>query len=355
MGKFRLHLLLFGLLSACAGQVEVANQADLFWPPLPEQPRYLFEAVLRSPKDLHAKEEKSLLKEVGVDKEPDRVFSKPVRLAARGGRLFVTDSVAHLVHVFDVPRRRYFRFGVRREGALTHPVGIAVDAEKRVYVVDAGKKRVVVYDELGLFLRFVGEEAGLIQPAGIAVHPLDGRIFVTDHGPPGSSVHRVVIFAPDGRLLGDLARAGREAGQLLIPTDVAVAGDGVIYVLDAGNFRVQAFSSEGLFLRQWGGVGRSLGQFARPRALAVDAEGLVYVLDGSFCNLQVFSPQGELLLPIGECRAEEKPGAFASPSGVAIDETNRVYVVDQVHLKISVLRKLSEQQGREAMSRAAGK
>ena len=75
-----------------------------------------------------------------------------------------------------------------------------------------------------------------------------------------------------------------------------------------------------------------------------DSQGNVYVTDGAFRNFQVFTKDGKLLMFIGEPGLEDKPGHYVLPAGIAVDETDRVYVVDQVHHKVDVIRKLSEQE-----------
>ena len=96
------------------------------------------------------------------------------------------------------------------------------------------------------------------------------------------------------------AAAAQARANFNLPSDAVVAPDGAtLWVLDAGNFRVQAFDREGRFVRAFGSVGHNVGQFARPRGLAVDRDGLVYVSDAAFCNVQVFQGDGTMLLAIG--------------------------------------------------------
>jgi DNA-binding beta-propeller fold protein YncE len=120
-----------------------------------------------------------------------------------------------------------------------------------------------------------------------------------------------------------------------------VGRDGILYVLDAGNFRVQAFAADGTFLRTFGSVGSGAANFARPRGIAVDDEGNVYVSDAYFGNVQIFNAQGQLLLALGQAGDRDAPGRYGLVSGVAVDETGRVYVGDQLFRKIEVIRRLA--------------
>ena len=81
--------------------------------------------------------------------------------------------------------------------------------------------------------------------------------------------------------------------------NVAVAGDGTVYVCDGLNARVQAFGRDGVFLRAFGQLGDAPGSFARPKGVALDRAGHVYVVDAAFNNVQIFEPDGRLLLAFG--------------------------------------------------------
>lgn len=344
-------------LTGCATGPDVDKQtktAKLYWPKPPDIPRYMWESVLHGARDIeiNTKRERSILDPVLTDNDKI-VFVKPVRVAARGGRIFVTDTMAQLVHVFDAPRRRYFQIGTRLEGTLEKPLGIALDHNGMVYVADSKRKNIVVYDQLGLWIKSIGDAKILTNPVGVGVSPGGDRIYVVNNGGSSSSAHYMVIFDGEGKQIGPpIGRLGLEDGEFNRPTDVCVGLDGRVYVLDTGNFRVQLFDRDGQFLSKWGQVGQGLGQFARPRSIAVDKDNHIYVLDGLFTNLQVFNENGQLLIPISEKPGEDGPGVFVSPSGVAADETGRVYIVDQFLKKVEILRKLSEDEGKKILDKS---
>jgi DNA-binding beta-propeller fold protein YncE len=311
------------------------------WPPAPEPARFVYLRSLRASTDVEPPSRESLLRAlVGGGASRAVAFDKPYAVAAHAGRIYVTDTVLRLVHAFDVPRRRYFQFGLRREGTLSKPLGIAVDGNAMVYVADATARRVVVYDRLGLYQRSLGGPDELARPTAVAVTPDGSRVYVVDTGDIDGAGHRIVIYDERGRRIGAFGERGHEPGQLNLPVAAGVGPGGELFVLDAGNFRVQVFDAEGRLLRTWGSVGRGFGQFARPKSLAVDQLGQVYVSDSSFGNVQVFSPDGRLLLPVGEVSRQDAPGRFALLSGVAVDEVGHVYLVDPLFRKVEILRRM---------------
>lgn len=343
-------LLALGLavaLGACTGTLDRhADAPALYWPTPPETPRFAFETALRNPSDLVENNEADRFRRlVAGDADPRPAFEKPFGVAARRGRIYVTDTVTRSVAVFDVPRRRFFHMGLRPPGTLLKPVGIALDGKMRVYVADVSARKVVVYDSLGLYLREIGGEADLERPTGVAVDAAGERVYVVDRSSNESLNHRVVAYDGTGRKLFVIGTRGSAEGRFNVPVQAAVAPDGTLYVLDSGNFRVQAFDRDGRFLRTWGKAGSEFGDFARPRGIAVDGEGNIYVTDAGYGNFQVFNPAGQLLLPVGRRGDSDKPGRYALPGGIAVDETGRVYVVDQYFRKVEVIRRLSAEEG----------
>ena len=321
-------------------------QGPVLWPSPPEPARFLLEATLRRSVDIgQPAEDASLSTLLGVVEGRGVGFSKPFDVAAWGGSVYVTDTVARLVHVFNVPQRRYFQFGYRREGTLSKPLGVAVDRRGLVYVADVTARRVVVYDRLGLWQRFIGVGDELARPTGVAASSTGDRVYVVDAGGVESEAHRVMVYDGAGQFLQELGRRGSGDGEFNLPTAAAVAGDGSLYVLDGGNFRIQVFDREGRLLRQFGELGNGPGQLARPRGLAVGDDGLVYVSDAAFGNVQVFDPTGRLLLAIGSTSDVDRPGRYALPAGIEVDETNRLYLLDQLFLKLDVIRRLPERSG----------
>lgn len=310
------------------------------WPSPPDPPRYIFETVLRSLNDIYIKNDdenlQTLLTGRNIDTSP--VFLKPGAVAARGGRVYVADTIGNAIVVFDAPRRRVFRFGRRQPGTIAVPSGLALDNKGMIYVADSKNRAILVFDELGLYQRSIGDKTLLQRPVGVAVDSARNRIYVVDRGKNDEDEHRLVAFRGDGSIAWQIGGRGKAQGQFNVPLQVSVAAEGTIHVLDSGNFRVQSFSPEGKFLNSFGSVGVNLGTFWRPRGLATDNAGRIYVADAGFSNVQIFDRDGILLLTIGQASREDRPGEYGLLSGVAVDETGRIYLVDQMFRKVEVIR-----------------
>lgn len=355
-----LIVLAFALLAiaGCAGPGKKRYEAH-YWPKPPEVPRYVYEGSLRSSATLARRNSSLQIRNalIGKDDASSRSFAKPFDVASQGGKIVVTDTVARVAVMFDVPRRKVFAFGHRGDGkgkdALTKPLGVGMDGKQWIYIADVSARNIKIYDTLGMLIKVIGNSDELARPVDVAANESGDRIYVLDAGGINSDKHRVIVYDAEGNKISEIGKRGTAEGEFNLPTQIAVGKDGNVYVLDAKNFRVQVFSAEGDFVRTWGKLGRSLGDMARPRGLAVDNENNVYITDAVFRNFQIFKPTGELLMFIGDQGLDDKPGQYVLPAGISVDETNRVYIVDQVHMKIDVMRKLAESEIKKLTPKSA--
>lgn len=72
--------------------------------------------------------------------------------------------------------------------------------------------------------------------------------------------------------------------------DVAFDENGLVYALDSITCRVYVYDAEGELLGTFGSVGVQKGKFVTPSAIAVAGSGMVYVLDANTNSIQSFSP-----------------------------------------------------------------
>jgi DNA-binding beta-propeller fold protein YncE len=317
---------------------------ELVFPPPPEPARFVFERVIRSSGDILAVQAGDNLRRfVTGENSSGEALSKPYAVAVHRGRIFVSDTVARYVRVFDVPRGRYSRIGDDEgPGQLIKPIGLDVDAAGRLYVADIGAKAVLVYDVDGGFLRRIGNSASFSRLTSVTVDAAGERVYAVDIGGVSSDQHRVRVFdAVSGAHLQDIGTRGSGDGEFNLPRDLAIGKDGRLYVVDGGNFRVVIFDRDGRFIRSFGSIGKQYGQFARPKEIAVDPQGNVYVVDSAFGNFQIFDPDGALLLFVGARNERDGPARYMLPSGIAVDEDGRVYIVDQWFRKLEVYRPAS--------------
>lgn len=349
-------------VAACAPMPEAPQKRPdarpLVFPSPPDPPRFVYERSLYGSGSVVAEEQskwRQLL--TGEGPKSGEGLGKPYAVTVFQGRVFVSDTVQRYVSVFDFPNGRFYRIGDDGPGQLVKPLGLDVDRAGNLYVADSTAKAVVVFDKDGKYLRRIGGAKWFSRLASVTVDPKGDRMYLVDIGGVASKDHRIRVFNPvDGRHLFDFGARGSGPGELNFPYDVAVGKEGRLYVVDSGNFRIQVFDRDGKYLKSFGKAGRQPGNFARPKEIAADTEGNIYVVDTAFGNFQIFDAEGELLMHIGQRGERDGPARYMLPSGIHIDEDGRVYFVDQWFKKIDVFRpaRLKPDQGYLAATNKSG-
>ncbi|MGE0482463.1 MAG: NHL repeat-containing protein, partial [Phycisphaerae bacterium] len=165
---------------------------------------------------------------------------------------------------------------------------------------------------------FLFEITGLADPRG-AAYDAAGRLFVADSGHD-----RVAVFDANGKLERAIGRRGSGRGDLLRPQGVALADDGTVFVADTGNDRIQQFNAAGEPISVWGARGSRDGEFCDPVALALHGER-VYVVDAGNHRVQALGRDGRFIRTMGS-DTSDVDRRLNHPSDVAIDSTGGVYV-----------------------------
>jgi len=167
-------------------------------------------------------------------------LERPSGLALLAGRIYVADPPRHQIVAFAPDGRELLRFGSRGEssGEFNFPSGLGADADGTLLVVDALNFRIVRCSPEGEVLDSFGEpgdgSGAFGRPKGVATDAA-GRIFVSD-----AQNDVVIVFSRMGAFQTAVGGTGAEAGSLTLPAGVAL-GDGMLYVADSYNHRVQIF------------------------------------------------------------------------------------------------------------------
>jgi sugar lactone lactonase YvrE len=328
-------LLCAAMASGCgkpAGVIFPPLEKPLVFPPAPERARIRYVGQLQTSADL--KPAVSFGEGFGnsvFGKKPTYSMLSPYALCTdEHNRLYVADSNAQFVHLFDLDTRKYLQLRpANKEKRFAQAVGIAMDpGTGKLFVADSAAGRIFVFDRNGKALGEIGV-GSVNRPCGLAFDAKTQRLLVADTG-----LHQVVILSPTGDLLARLGSRGTAMGQFNFPTNVAIDTQGRIYVSDSLNFRIQQFGPDFKPLRQIGRKGDMPGYFGQPKGIALDTENHLYVVDAHFEAVQIFDPDGTLLLDFGAEGRE--PGTFWLPAGIFIDPHNRIWIADTYNKRVQV-------------------
>ena len=246
------------------------------------------------------------------------------------------------------------------DDVFTMAHGITIGPDDRVYCVDNGDHSIRVFTLDGtpvMTLGVPGEASDtgydpkppydvhmcecISYPGGpfnrctnLAVAP-NGELYVAD-GYGNCRVHR---FTADGELIQSWGEIGTGPGEFHLPHGIACDAAGRVLVCDRENDRIQIFSPDGDYLDQWTDI-------QRPCDLAIDGDGLIYVAElwrpkgkKSFVHgemledkpgrVSVLAPDGRVLARWGgSSDARHMPGNFIAPHSITVDRHGDVYVAE---------------------------
>jgi DNA-binding beta-propeller fold protein YncE len=183
---------------------------------------------------------------------------------------------------------------------------------------------ILKFDASGSLVQSFG--AGLLLfPHGMHADR-DGNVWVTDGLGRDGKGHQVWKFAPDGRVLLRLGKAGIAGDgpdEFNAPSAVVTAPNGDIFVADGHggntNARIVKFARDGTFIKTWGRKGTAPGELDIPHAIAMDSRGRLFVGDRNNNRIQIFDQDGNFI---------DQWTQFSRPSGVFIDRNDVIYVAD---------------------------
>jgi len=271
--------------------------------------------------------------------------------------------------------------GPSNTALLSHPYGIAIDAQGNLYVADLGNSRVRKISTDGTIRTVAGGgtitpggngDGGpatgtqLLQPRDVAVDP-DGTFYISDFG-----AHRVYRVTPGGILTtvagtgsagfsGDSGAA--QLAQLKSPAGLASGTNGALYIADSANNRIRrvyqgvittvynvtgptglAISPTGtLYIAASGYLGtqfKAMGGIPSARDVALDHAGNLYATTGQY--VRKVTSDGKVTTVAGSgatpyFAGDNGPATAArlhTPSGFAVDDAGNWYIADTANNRI---------------------
>jgi len=340
----------------------------IVWPSPPELARVKFENLLTGQKiDWASLESKQKPKQSWMDRlagvQPDsqirdvqkKVGFQLIRVygvaADSKGNIYAADQAVGAIFIFpsakDEPMQLIKNGQDAHFGLLN---GLGVDDNDRLFVTDLKYHHVLVFNAKHEVEATFGTEL-LVSPAGIALDTTNRFAYVVD-----TQQDQVLVFDADTfKLLRRIGTSGKKhtltsPGDFSLPTNVAVDGEGNVYVTDTLNNRVESFDADGNFISEFGKAGDGPGHFARPKGIAIDCDGHIWVADEIQGRVQVFDKEGRLLIYFGQLGTF--PGQFQALYGVSYDKkNNRVITSEQFPGRVQVFRYVTDAEAQAERAR----
>lgn len=232
---------------------------------------------------------------------------------------------------------------------MVNPVGLTVAPDGTIWVAVAGLMRAMHFTATGTFLSetitpisnptgvavLATGEIVVASSAGAAKYNADG----SGKLPLGTgSSYAVVADAAGGFWFSqqptNQIRTWPLSATFLLggtPAGFAVTSDGTFYIANTTSNRIDVRNGPGPSF-QWGGTGSGPGQFSVPSDVEI-ADGLVYVADSGNNRVQIFQLDGTYVAQFGT--AGTAPGKLLRPSGVAVAPDGTIYVAELSNNRVS--------------------
>ncbi len=222
------------------------------------------------------------------------------------------------------------------DGQLSNPKGLAVLADGRLIVADAGNNRAVLLSPTGELLVALTEAFGKpLKAPACAYAAADGRVFLCDTGND-----RILILDNMGAAVDVWPPADYSGELFLSPADVAVDADGLAYVadgpgeeFDTGN-RIMKLKPTGQVVAMQGKTGEAEGNFDRPSGIALHPGGNLFITDQGNDRVQVLGPDLAFVAQFGTQGSE--PGLLEGPSDIAMAPNGTFFIADAGNQRVQL-------------------
>ena len=181
-----------------------------------------------------------LIKRIGQLGTEEGEFNVPHGVTLYNSQVYVCDRNNHRIQVFDLDLNFIRSIGSNGrgngEGEFNAPKDVKFDADGNMYVAEIANRRVQVLDNKGRFVKYFGEEGEGELQGPTALHFVDKYVYVSDY-----QRNCILVYKTSGEFVTLFGEYGKDNGQFDGPRCITSSADGLIYVCDSNNDRIQIF------------------------------------------------------------------------------------------------------------------
>ncbi len=129
-------------------------------------------------------------------------------------------------------------------------------------------------------------------------------------------------------------KQGKGFGEFNNPLALAVSADGVLFVVDSRNNRIQLFKNDGTFIKIVGGFGFEGDQFDLPTDIWVRSLINVYVADYNNQRIQRYDRQMNYIAELSSNPNWPEAFQFGQVLSCALNSQNELFILDHLENKV---------------------
>ena len=219
------------------------------------------------------------------------------------------------------------------------PTAMVIRGDGRIFVASRSSLNLLVivgiqmvsrnHDFYGQIGRHGREPGQMIGPTALALDAED-NLYLADE-----FLQRITVYDRDGDVVTTWGRQGSGDGEFNGPSGLAFDRDDNMLLVDHKNHRVQRLTKDGTYISQWGSFGDGDGEFNLPWGITQDRDANVFIADWRNDRIQKFTPDGEFVAKYGAPGTGD--GQLRRPSDVAVDSEGNLWVADWGNQRLQVL------------------
>lgn len=182
------------------------------------------------------------------------------------------------------------------------------------------------FGQIGSYGRDNGQ---MVWPSALALDR-DDNLYLAD-----DFLQRITVYDKEGNFKHSWGTQGRDDGAFDGPSGLLFDRDDNLLIVDHRNHRIQKFTKDGQFMHKWGSFGAGDGQLNLPWGITQDQQGYLYIADWKNDRIQKFTADGQFVAKYGSSGTGD--GQFNRPAGLGVDADGNMVVADWGNQRVQVL------------------